>query len=159
MKKITMPLKSIIKVNLLLLFSLCSFSAYAEEAITGKWKTIDDKRKEPRSVIEIFENTNGTFSAKVDKVFPKAGEDPNPKCAKCPGDKKDQPIIGMQVLSGLKKESDNKWTGGKILDPDNGKTYSCKIESIENGAKLKVRGFLGISLLGRTQIWEREASH
>jgi hypothetical protein len=61
----------------------------------------------------------------------------------------------MQNLNGLKKDSDTQWSGGEILDPKNGKTYSCKAELIEDGKKLKMRGFIGISLLGRTQVWER----
>lgn len=123
----------------------------------GRWKTIDDETKEAKSIVVITE-VDGQLVGKIEKLFRKEGEDQNPKCDKCSGDKKDQPIIGMQILKGLKKDkgSETKWSGGEILDPKNGKTYSCKIEVIEDGKKLKLRGFIGFSLLGRTQIWERE---
>jgi uncharacterized protein (DUF2147 family) len=122
--------------------------------ITGKWKTIDDETGKAKSIVEIYEE-NGSYSGKIVKLFREPNEEQNPNCDKCTGDKKDKPITGMQILSGLKKDGD-KWSGGDILDPKNGKTYSCKAELAENGAKLKLRGFIGFSLLGRTQTWIRE---
>ena len=128
--------------------------APAASAIVGKWKTIDDETGKPKSVVEIFEES-GSYSGRIVKIFKEPNEDQNPKCDKCVGDKKDKQIIGMQILSGLKKDGD-KWSGGDIMDPNNGKTYSCKAEIVDNGAKLKLRGFIGFSLLGRTQTWLRE---
>ncbi|MEQ1723318.1 MAG: DUF2147 domain-containing protein, partial [Pseudobdellovibrio sp.] len=119
---------------------------------------IDDETKKPKSIVEIFEQ-DGVLYGKIEKLFRGPDEDQNPKCDKCSGDKKDQLIIGMQILNGLKKDNDTKWSGGEILDPNNGKTYSCKVELIEDGKKLKLRGFIGFSLLGRTQVWEREATN
>lgn len=134
-------------------FILSSF-AFAQNAIVGQWKTIDDETGKPKSIIEIFEQ-DGVFNGKIVKLFREPGEDQNPKCDKCSGDKKDQPVLGMQNLNGLKKDDDTHWSGGEILDPKNGKTYSCKAEVIENGKKLKLRGFIGFSLIGRTQTWEK----
>jgi uncharacterized protein (DUF2147 family) len=128
--------------------------AVAQNSIVGQWKTIDDETHKPKSIIEIFEK-DGVYNGKIVKLFREPTEDQNPKCDKCSGDKKDQLILGMQNLNGLKKDSDTRWSGGEILDPKNGKTYSCKAELIEDGKKLKMRGFIGISLLGRTQVWER----
>lgn len=122
--------------------------------IVGKWKTIDDKTGKEKSIVEITEN-NGEFVGHVVQTFRPPTEDQNPKCDKCKGDLKDKPIIGLQILSKLKKKNNNQWADGEILDPNNGKTYSCKMELIENGKKLNVRGFLGFSLLGRTQTWIR----
>ena len=139
---------------LVLTFCLSAVS-FAQSSIVGKWKTIDDVTNKPKSIIEIFEK-DGVYNGKIIKVFPTEGEPEHTNCDKCSGDKKDQPIVGMQNLNGLKKDSDTKWSDGEILDPKNGKTYSCKAELFENGSKLKMRGFIGISLLGRTQIWERE---
>ena len=75
-------------------------------------------------------------------------------CSACEGERKDQPITGMVILRDLKKD-DDEWTGGTILDPSNGKTYKCKIAVENGGKKLKVRGFVGMSLFGRTQHWVR----
>jgi uncharacterized protein (DUF2147 family) len=143
------------KIFLILVTTLLSFTLMAQTSPIGKWKTIDDGTKKPKSIVEIFEQ-DGVLYGKIEKLFRGPEEDQNPKCDKCSGDKKDQLIIGMQILNGLKKDSDNKWSGGEILDPKNGKTYSCKAELIEGGQKLKLRGFIGFSLLGRTQVWERE---
>lgn len=140
-----------------LLTACFSLSVWAQSTPVGKWKTIDDETKQPKSIVEIFEK-DGVLYGRIDKLFRNADEDQNPKCDKCSGDKKDQLILGMQILNGLKKDSDTKWEDGEILDPKNGKTYSCKVELVEDGKKLKVRGFIGFSLLGRTQMWERESS-
>ena len=140
---------------LLIALMLVSSSAFAQNAIVGRWKTIDDETGKPKSIVEIFEK-DGIVYGKIERLFRTPEEDQNPKCDKCSGDKKDQLVIGMQIMEGLKKDSDVKWSGGKILDPNNGKTYSCKAEVIENGQKLKLRGFIGVSLLGRTQTWIRE---
>lgn len=144
-------------MKFLILFSIIfSTPAFSQVTPIGKWKTIDDETAQAKSIVIIFEK-DGELHGKIEKLFKKPEEEQNPKCDKCSGDKKDQQIIGMHFLNGLKKKSDTEWADGEILDPNNGKTYSCKIELIENGKKLKVRGFIGFSLLGRTQIWEREA--
>jgi uncharacterized protein (DUF2147 family) len=143
--------------NMKLVFGTLIFltqMALAQNSIVGQWKTIDDGTHKPKSIIEIFEQ-DGVYNGKIVKLFREPTEDQNPKCDKCTGDKKDQLIIGMQNLNGLKKDSDTEWSGGEILDPKNGKTYSCKAELIDGGKKLKMRGYIGISLLGRTQVWER----
>lgn len=123
-------------------------------SVTGKWKTIDDETGKEKSIVEIKEE-NGEIVGHVIQIFRPADQDQNPKCEKCKGDLKDKPIIGLQILKKLKKSGENKWADGEILDPNNGKTYSCKMELMENGKKLSVRGFLGFSLLGRTQTWLR----
>lgn len=127
---------------------------WAQNAIVGQWKTIDDETGKPKSIIEIYEK-DGVFNGKIIKLFREPNEDQNPKCDKCSGDKKDQLILGMQNLNDLKKDSDTRWSGGEILDPNNGKTYSCKAELLDGGKKLNLRGFIGFSLIGRTQTWER----
>lgn len=129
--------------------------AFASSSVLGTWKTIDDETGSVKSLVEIYESS-GEFKGKIVKLFRKEDEDQNPRCDKCDGDKKNQPLVGLEILWGLKKESDVKWIDGKIMDPKNGKTYSCKMELHDGGKRLKVRGFLGISLLGRTQVWERQ---
>jgi uncharacterized protein (DUF2147 family) len=119
----------------------------------GLWKTIDDATGKERSYVRIVE-VNGELQGKVEKLFDFPGDDPEHLCDKCKGDRKDQPVIGMTILWGLKDEG-KVWKGGEILDPDNGKTYRCKMTVSENGQELDVRGYIGISLIGRTQTWLR----
>lgn len=129
-----------------------SAMAQAPSAV-GRWTTIDDETKKPKSVITIWEE-NGKLFGKIEKLFREPNEEQNPVCDKCNGALKDQPIIGMVIMRDLKKD-DDEWTGGTILDPANGKTYKCKIAVEDGGKKLKVRGYIGMSLLGRTQHWVR----
>ena len=82
-------------------------------------------------------------------------DDPENLCRKCEGARKDQPVIGMTILWGLKKDGD-QFSGGEILDPKNGKVYRAKMKLVDNGAKLEVRGFIGVSLFGRSQTWVRQ---
>lgn len=132
-----------------------SMSAFAQTpSIYGTWKTIDDNSKEAKSLINIYEKDGKVFG-KIEKLFLKPDENQNPICDKCIGENKDAPILGMELLRSFDKDSETKWSEGTITDPKSGKVYSCKIELIENGTKLKVRGYVGISLLGRTQVWER----
>ena len=119
----------------------------------GVWKTIDDVTGKERSIVRIVES-NGELQGTVENIFERPGDDPDHLCDKCKGDRKDKPVIGMAILWGLKAD-DDVWKGGKILDPDNGKTYSCKMELANKGKELNVRGFIGISLIGRTQTWYR----
>jgi len=135
---------------------LCfSGSAFAQEpSPVGNWKTIDDKTGKVKSIVKITE-TNGELQGVVEKVFSPPTESEHPICDKCEGERKDKPVIGMTIMSGLKKTGD-EYTGGQILDPAEGKTYKCRIKLAEDGKTLNMRGFIGISLLGRTQTWLRE---
>ncbi|NOZ00881.1 MAG: DUF2147 domain-containing protein [Deltaproteobacteria bacterium] len=127
-------------------------TAWAEAlSPVGKWKTIDDDTGKPKSIVEIWER-GGKVYGKILRLFRGPSEDQDPKCDKCEGFRKDKRIIGMTIMWGLSRD-DDEWSGGKILDPDNGKIYRCYIEVQEGGKKLKVRGYIGISLLGRTQYW------
>ncbi len=120
------------------------------QSVTGKWKTIDDETGKAKSVVEIYE-VNGKIFGKVIEILDKSKEDK--VCDKCSGSKKNKPIKGLVILENLEKDGE-EWNGGKILDPTSGKTYKCYI-SLENNNKLKVRGYVGISLMGRTQYWQR----
>lgn len=117
----------------------------------GVWKTIDDETGKAKSHVQIYEQ-NGALYGKVIKILTPGKQDA--VCSSCSGSLKNKPITGMVILSKVKKDGKNKWDDGKILDPNKGKTYSVSLE-LENANKLKVRGYLGFSLLGRTQYWER----
>jgi uncharacterized protein (DUF2147 family) len=142
------------KSILILLVLLISFSMFADlMSPVGRWKTIDDATGEEKSIVQIWIE-DGVLFGKIDSLFIKEGEDPYPVCDECKGENKDKPILGMTIVWNM-KEGKEYWQGGKILDPENGKVYGCKLKVIENGKKLEMRGFLGISLLGRTQYWIR----
>jgi uncharacterized protein (DUF2147 family) len=122
-----------------------------DTSIVGKWKTIDDKTGNPKSIVQIYEK-NGKFYGKITKLFIKEGDDPNPTCKDCPDDdaRKDQPIIGMEIIKDLVLD-DDEYSGGTILDPKKGegKIYTCKLWIKES--KLQVRGY--IAFFFRTQTW------
>lgn len=124
----------------------------ADDTPVGTWKTIDDATGKAKSLVTITE-ADGKLQGKVVKLFDPSK--PNPTCEKCEGPRKDQPILGMQILWGVARDGD-RWDGGQILDPEKGKVYGVKLTLADHGRKLNVRGFLGVSLLGRTQTWLRE---
>ena len=137
-------------IFLAILFVFTSIIISNAQSIFGKWKTIDDKTGNAKSIVEIY-NVDGKAYAKVLQLLEKGKE--NELCDNCKGVKKDKPIKGMQIINGLSKDND-EWDGGKILDPKTGKEYKCYI-TLEEPNKLKVRGYIGFSLLGRTQYWYR----
>ena len=139
---------------ILLSLALFTSAALAESTPAGLWRTIDDHTGKEKSLVRIVE-VNGEFRGTIEKLFREPGEDPNPNCDKCTGDKKNKTVIGMMILTGLKKDN-SQWAGGEILDPQNGKIYRCKAWLENKGHDLHVRGFIGMALLGRTQIWKRE---
>lgn len=120
----------------------------------GYWKTIDDVSGKPKSIIQIWQTDNQQLMGKVIKIFPKIGNDQAKLCSACKGDLHNQPIVGMTVLSGLKPKKE-QWMNGRILDPENGKFYQCALHTLDNGKHLRVRGYIGLPLLGRSQTWER----
>ncbi len=137
------------------LASLASGSVYAQatDPAIGIWKTIDDKTNQPASLIKI-EEINGVLEGTIIKTFPRPGETPLVYCNLCKDERKDKPILGMKIMTDLKQDQSGVWSGGKILDPKEGEVYKVKIAT-EDGKKMDVRGYIGIPLLGRTQVWYR----
>jgi len=119
----------------------------------GLWRTIDDETGKERSYVRIVA-VDGKLQGTVEKLFRFPGDDPENLCEECKGDLKNKPIVGMRILWDM-KEKGGVWTGGHILDPNNGKTYRCKMTVSDDGQQLDVRGYIGISLIGRTQTWHR----
>jgi uncharacterized protein (DUF2147 family) len=145
----TLPLR----VCIALLLAGASMGAFADPmSPVGAWNTIDDETNKPKSVVRITEK-DGIISGTVEKIVDPAKQDS--KCDKCADDdpRKGKPVIGMTILTGLKKEGDNVYGGGRILDPNNGKTYNAKVTVIDGGKKLEMRG--SILFFGRTQTWIR----
>jgi uncharacterized protein (DUF2147 family) len=134
---------------------VASASVYAAETSpAGLWKTIDDRSGQAKGLIRIREIA-GKFEGKIDKIFPKTGDDPAPRCEKCEGSLHNQPVLGLTFLWGFTKQGD-EYQGGEILDPESGKVYQAKMKLVDGGKKLEVRGFIGFSLFGRSQTWLRE---
>ena len=141
----------------LLLGASAAFAA--NDTPVGTWKQVDDATGKPTSIIQITEN-NGKLQGKVLQVMNATPEDiardgNPPKCTQCNGANKDQPIIGMTIMWGVSKD-DDVWNGGKILDPKNGKVYKSKLTVQEGGKKLEVRGYVGVPMFGRSQVWLRQ---
>ena len=135
---------------LLLVVALFLTTTALGQTITGEWETYDDETNENKALIEIYQ-TGDRYFAKIVKSYI---SDNTAICVNCPGAKKDTPIAGLVIIEDLKKDGD-EYNDGEILDPENGKTYSCYVELVDDN-KLKVRGFLGVSLFGRTQYWRRK---
>jgi uncharacterized protein (DUF2147 family) len=118
----------------------------------GTWQTIDDETKQPKALVRISEE-GGLLNGTIEKLFNPSR--PNPACDQCTDERKGQPVEGMTILTGLKRAGDG-WEEGAILDPNNGKVYRAKARLVDGGRQLEVRGFVGVSLFGRTQTWIRE---
>lgn len=146
----------LIKFLTLLICTVFTMNLYAHDASSpvGYWKTIDDVTGKPKSIIEIYETSDHTLNGRVLRIYPSPGKDQNEVCDACKGENHNRRIDGMVVLTGMTQDKD-EWGNGEILDPKNGKTYHCKMHVIDGGAKLSVRGYIGFSLLGRTQTWLR----
>jgi len=118
----------------------------------GVWRTIDDNTHKARGLIRLYEQ-NGEVFGRVEASFdPKEA---NEVCERCSDDRKNKRVVGMVVMRNMKKRG-TEYVGGDILDPDTGLVYRCKFTLADGGRKLVVRGFIGISLLGRSQTWIRE---
>ena len=137
------------KKLLIIITFLCSGVITSQDVI-GKWKTIDDNTGDEKSIVEIYKE-NGKVYGKVVEILVEGRQEAT--CRNCEGDDEDKPIQGLVIIKGLEKDGD-EYNSGKILDPESGKMYKCYIE-LEEEDKLKVRGYIGFSLLGRTQYWYR----
>ena len=131
-----------------LLFSLLLASGLSAQSVEGVWKTIDESG-EALSHVEIYEK-EGKLYGDIVKLLTSSDEE---LCTECPGDKKNKPFLGLQILWDLEDQGD-EYDDGKIMDPENGKVYSCKLW-LEDENELIVRGYMGFSMLGRSQTWYR----
>lgn len=139
--------------NLALFLLAVAGSATITDLVTpvGRWRTLDDKTGIPKAIVEIYEDHGKLYGRIIETLDPKAGK----FCNKCKDERKGKPVVGVVIMRGLSQHG-QEYSGGDILDPDNGSVYKCKLRLLEDGNKLSVRGFLGFSLLGRSQTWTRE---
>ncbi len=138
--------------TIVFLVGMSALSAAAQMTPVGLWKTIDDNDGSVRSEVRIVENA-GVVSGKIERNLDRNAK-PGDLCTASKDDRKNQLIVGLEVLRGLKKaEGQDVWEGGTVVDPDNGKTYRASVTPIEGGSKLQMRGYIGFFY--RTQIWVR----
>jgi uncharacterized protein (DUF2147 family) len=120
----------------------------------GLWNNVDDKTGKPKADIRISES-NGVLQGRVEKLYRGPSEDQHPICSECEGDDRGRPVIGLSIIDGMRKDGD-AWSGGTILDPENGKVYRSRLRLIDGGRRLEVRGYVGVPVLGRSQVWVRQ---
>lgn len=133
------------------LFFVASIFYAQNNPLVGKWKTIDDETGVEKAVVSIYEKS-GKIYGKVVSILEE--EHKNDVCVNCTGADKNKPVIDMIIIKGLSKEDNNEYGSGQILDPKTGKLYKCHM-TLENKDVLKVRGYIGFSIIGRTQYWYR----
>ncbi len=144
-----LPLLAIISIITLL--PPCVVTAAAPDSPVGVWRTIDDHTGREQGLVAISESGGVLTGRIVGVTDPK---DRDQRCTRCSGPRRNQPVLGLAIITGLHRNGD-RWTGGEILDPEDGSTYNCSLRVEDGGDKLLVRGFLGLDLLGRTQTWLR----
>ena len=134
---------------------LASALAHAQATPAGLWKTIDDATKKEKSLVRIVDNA-GVYSGKIEKLLDPTSK-PDAVCDKCTDERKDKPILGMTIITGVKQSASaaDIFDGGHILDPNDGKVYKVRLSPADGGKKLDVRGYIGMPMLGRTQTWLR----
>ncbi|OQW88143.1 MAG: hypothetical protein BWK72_10420 [Rhodoferax ferrireducens] len=146
------PLALICKGLIALITVAASSFAAAQMTPVGNWHSFDEKTGELKSLIVITES-GGALSGRIEQLLRK-NADQKKLCTECTDDRKDKPVLGMEIIRGAKKvDGKDVWEGGKILDPENGKDYTLKLTPIEDGKKLEVRG--SVLFIGRTQTWVR----
>lgn len=148
-------MKKIISLSFFTGLVIASTAALAQD-ISGTWQQIDDKTGSPKAVIEIRKESNNTFTGKIVKITPRPGYTPRERCNNCPAPYTNQPILGMEILKGLKQvEGSTSYEKGRVIDPLSGKFYDAKMKLNASGKRLSLRAYLGVSALGRNQTWLR----
>jgi uncharacterized protein (DUF2147 family) len=132
------------------LLAAAASTVFAQATPVGLWKTIDDETRQEKSFVRIVEQ-GGALTGKVEKLIDPAAA--SAKCDKCADERKDKPLVGLQIIRNAKAGEDGAWEGGEILDPNNGKTYRLRLKPLEGGKKLEVRGYIGPFY--RNQQWIR----
>ena len=148
-------MKKIISFSFFTGLVIASTAALAQD-ISGTWQQIDDKTGSPKAVIEIRKESNNTFTGKIVKITPRPGYTPRERCNNCPAPYTNQPILGMEILKGLKQvEGTSSYEKGRVIDPLSGKFYDAKMKLNASGKRLSLRAYMGVSALGRNQTWIR----
>ena len=144
---------AMIVLGTFLLLAASTTEAQSPSSAVGRWKTIDDATGKAKSVVEIYQAKDGRLAGKVVEVLD-LKDGPNPTCGECKGANQGKPIKGMLILWGLRPDGAGQWSGGRVLDPENGKDYKAKLELLDSGRQLGMSGC--IAFLCRQQVWLRE---
>jgi uncharacterized protein (DUF2147 family) len=141
-------------IRIILLVGLLAATASASsQTPAGRWRTFDDKTGQPSSEVRLRLESDGSLVGVIEKVLDPAVP-PGALCIDCKDDRHDMPVVGLTFLRSMRADGDT-WSGGNILDPDDGTVYRCTMHLRKGGQQLEVRGYVGISLFGRTQVWQR----
>lgn len=149
----------LVRFTLSLLFSLffaagCAASESMTASPVGLWRVFGDKSGQSEALVQISEN-RGLYEGRITTVFPRPGVPSNARCESCPGERRNQPLQGLLILTASRKSGKDDLEG-EILDPEDGTIYRCTLRLLEDDRRLLVRGYVGITLFGRTQTWSRE---
>ncbi len=125
----------------------------AEPTAVGLWEQVDENSGKAESWFKIVER-NGVYVGNIVKMFPKPGDDENWVCDRCEGDERGKPVLGLALIKNMQRNG-LSYENGTIMDPRDGKVYRALMRLSPDGQKLEVRGYLGISLFGRSQVWNR----
>lgn len=129
----------------------------SNDELSGLWRSIDDKTGFSKGIVEVTKDSNGNYNGKVVEILARPGYTPKTHCTKCTGEAKNEPIVGLKVLSNMKPDpkKPGEYFGGMILDPLTGKSYKSRIKLNSTGNRLTMRGFVGVEVIGRSQTWIR----
>lgn len=143
-------------LGLSFLINMSGYSlVYADmSTVAGDWQTIDHVTHQPSSIIRIWQS-QGKYHGKVVKIYEENGHKVTDRCLRCKGSLHNQRILGMKIITNFSALSADKYVGGMILDPTSGKRYHCVMRLIDDNQRLKVHGYIGVPILGRTDVWVR----
>lgn len=138
-----------------LLILLSSAAQAAPDPVLGLWQTTDEKTNVPTAIVKL-EVVDDVLRGTIVKIFPQPGIPADPVCKLCTDERRDKPILGMTIVSGLTRSAKGLWSGGEILDPKLGKIYKVKLSAAANSKTMEVHGYIGAAWLGKTRLWNRE---
>jgi uncharacterized protein (DUF2147 family) len=148
-----MTLLSRSAIALILLFTI-SMPAWSAE-LTGLWEEYNDDTGNVDALIRIKKLSDNTYEGTIEKILPDSVENSKLTCTHCQGGLRNQPLLGLRILSGMKRKDTENYAGGEVLDPDDGETYSCHIRLSADGNSIEVTGYLSLYLIGQSEIWRR----
>ena len=142
-------------VGLYFIIGFCS--VYANDAIEGYWRSMDDRSGEPLSIIEFKKQSNGKYTGTIIHRYKSVRGTQLENCEKCPEPFKGKPLLGLQIIWDLEKDPNkpNNYIKGRLVEPRTGNIYNGRGNLASDGRKLYMRGYIGVSVLGRTQVWLR----